>query len=82
MHLLDLVQGAENYMVSWTGRKTKESKESEALIPQVKKGILCICWFVEGRAEEIGERVMSLGVFPITRGKNSPGMRETQETWV
>ena len=52
-------------MVSWTGRKTKESKEIEALIPQVKKGILCVCWFVEGKAEEMGKGDEFKGVFPV-----------------
>ena len=70
-------------MVSWTGRKTKESKEIEALIPQVKKGILRVCWFVEGRAEEMGKGDEFKGVFPsASEVKNSPGMQETQETWV
>ena len=58
------MQGAENNMVNWTGRKTKESKEIEALIPQVKKGV-GFCWFVEGRAEEMGKGDEYTGAFPV-----------------
>ena len=51
-------------MVNRTGGKTKESKEIEALIPQVKKGV-SFCWFVEGRAEEMGKSDEYKGVFPV-----------------